>query len=61
MIPILGTVAAQLNGGTEKETKQNTENIIPATNIQNDHHPALLSLLAGELSVKSEEIHDFEL
>ncbi|EDR12817.1 aspartyl aminopeptidase [Laccaria bicolor S238N-H82] len=29
--------------------------------IQDNHHPALLSLLAGELSIAPEEIHDFEL
>lgn len=63
MVPILGTVAAQLNGETETEqdNKQETKTIKPATNIQSDHHPALLSLLAGELSVKAEEIHDFEM
>lgn len=63
MVPILGTVAAQLNGETETEqdNKQETKTIKLATNIQGDHHPALLSLLAGELSVKTEEIHDFEM
>lgn len=61
MVPILGTVAAQLNGDTEKDKKQDAERIVAASNVQDDHHPALLSLLAGELSVKAEEIHDFEL
>jgi len=32
-----------------------------ASSIQDNHHPALLSLLAGELSIAPEEIHDFEL
>ena len=34
---------------------------IAASNAQENHHPALLSVLADELSVASEEIHDFEL
>jgi len=32
-----------------------------ASSIQNNHHSVLLSLLAEELNVKPEEIHDFEL
>jgi hypothetical protein len=32
-----------------------------ASSIQDNHHPVLLSLLAEELNVKPDEIHDFEL
>ncbi|KAJ7047472.1 aspartyl aminopeptidase [Mycena alexandri] len=56
-IPILGQVASQLNEpAAEKDAGPQK-----ASSIQNNHHPALLSLLAGELSVAPEEIHDFEL
>lgn len=57
-MPILGLLASQLNsgpGGTPPSAPKEDENTTP------HHHPALLSLLAEELSVKSEEIHDFEL
>ncbi|KAF7433165.1 hypothetical protein PC9H_005114 [Pleurotus ostreatus] len=57
--PILGLISSQLNAPTtEPEKKPETK---PASSIQDYHHPALLSLLAGELSVAPEEIHDFEL
>ena len=55
-VPILGLVAEQLNSkdaGSKDKSK--------ATSIQDNHHPALLSLLADELSVAPEAIHDFEL
>ncbi|KAF8639770.1 hypothetical protein AX17_001030 [Amanita inopinata Kibby_2008] len=54
-VPILGLIEKQLNEQAEKiETG-------PPTSIQNNHHSALLALLAKELSVVPEEIHDFEL
>lgn len=54
-VPILGLMDAQLN-----ETKP-TDSKKSASSIQDNHHPALLALLAEELSVAPEEIHDFEL
>ena len=33
----------------------------PANGRPDKHHPALLAILAEELSVRPEEIHDFEL
>nr|GAT54037.1 predicted protein [Mycena chlorophos] len=50
-VPILGQVAAQLN-----ETPPSNP-----TNAQQNHHPALIALLADELSIAPETIHDFEL
>jgi aspartyl aminopeptidase len=41
--------------------RSSSKNEQSASNIQDNHHPALLSILAAELSVKPEEIHDFEL
>lgn len=55
-VPILGLVASQLNskpGETMEERR--------AASIQDNHHPEILSLLANELSVAPEYIHDFEL
>lgn len=54
-VPILGQIADKLNGDDSR--KQTTL----ASSIQENHHPALLSVLAEELSVSPEEIHDFEL
>lgn len=56
-VPILGQeIAAQLNAETKGvKTKGN------GLDISRNHHPALLGLLAEELSVKPEEINDFEL
>ncbi|KAF8558871.1 peptidase M18, aminopeptidase I [Imleria badia] len=53
-VPILGLIENQLNSDT-----QNSGTSI-ASSIQENHHPALLSILANELSVAPEEIHDFE-
>jgi aspartyl aminopeptidase len=54
-VPILGQIADKLNGDNAyKRTAV-------STSIQDNHHPALLSLLADELSVSPGEIHDFEL
>ncbi|KAJ7499021.1 aspartyl aminopeptidase [Mycena latifolia] len=55
-VPILGQIASQLN-----ESTAGKEPVKKATSVQDNHHPALLSLLANELSVAPEEIHDFEL
>ncbi|KIL70156.1 hypothetical protein M378DRAFT_156218 [Amanita muscaria Koide BX008] len=56
-IPILGLIEKQLNGQKEKES--NDAGTASAT--QDNHHAALLELLANELSITSEEIQDFEL
>lgn len=55
--PILGLLASNLNAPTDK-VQSNDNN---ASSIQDNHHPALLALLAEEMNVKPEEIHDFEL
>jgi aspartyl aminopeptidase len=57
MVPILGLIADQLNRKSE-ESKTEQPN---ASSVQGNHHPALLSLLADELSISVEEIHDFEM
>ncbi|KAJ7781348.1 aspartyl aminopeptidase [Mycena metata] len=57
-VPILGQVASQLNEPAPTPMDSGPQK---ASSIQNNHHSALLSLLAGELSVAPEEIHDFEL
>ena len=54
-VPILGQIADKLN--EDSSPKQTTL----ASSIQENHHPAFLSLLAEELNVSPEEIHDFEL
>ena len=54
-VPILGQIADKLN----EDNVRNQPAI--ASSIQENHHPALLSLLAEELNVSPEEIHDFEL
>jgi aspartyl aminopeptidase len=65
-VPILGQIASQLNSSrhesssTEADSTSKVEEP-PASSIQTKHHPALLSLLANELSIKAEDIHDFEL
>ncbi|KAJ7179226.1 aspartyl aminopeptidase [Mycena filopes] len=56
-VPILGQIASQLNESVSEKDLPPQK----ASSIQNNHHPALLSLLADELSVGPEEIHDFEL
>lgn len=58
-VPILGLVANQLNAFSGSESKNSSK--VSASSNQENHHPALLSVLAEELSVVPEEIHDFEL
>lgn len=55
MIPILGMAANALSG-TPKDGQVSASAVGP-----DNHHPALLSLLADELSVAPECIADFEL
>ena len=54
--PIFGLLASNLNAPTDSNNDE-----WPTSSIQGNHHPALLSVLAEQLSVKPEEIHDFEL
>lgn len=56
-VPIAGLIESELNSKPEKDEKKDQK----ASSIQDNHHPAILSLLANELSVAAEEIHDFEL
>lgn len=58
--PILGLLASDLNAPADK-VQSNDNNEHTASSIQGNHHPALLALLAEEMNVKPEEIHDFEL
>ena len=60
--PILGLLASNLNAPKDNLKVQcNDNNEQAASSIQDNHHPALLALLAEEMNVKPEEIHDFEL
>ncbi|KAI0254368.1 aspartyl aminopeptidase [Lactifluus subvellereus] len=56
--PILGLLASDLNAPADKARSSGNN---AASSIQHNHHPALLSLLAEEMGVKPEAIHDFEL
>ncbi|KAK7470758.1 hypothetical protein VKT23_002177 [Stygiomarasmius scandens] len=56
-VPILGLISSQLNAKPDSTEKKD----IKASSIENNHHSVLLSLLADELSVAPDEIHDFEL
>lgn len=69
-VPILGQVATELNRGTRSDPDPDSDSeksgsirAIPsiASSVQENHHPALLSLLAQELTVAPADIHDFEL
>lgn len=60
-IPILGMIESQLNASTSDKDEETRKVPKIASSIQEYHHPALLELLASELSVVPEEIHDFEL
>ncbi|KAG6857338.1 hypothetical protein H0H87_005641 [Tephrocybe sp. NHM501043] len=60
-VPILGLLESQLNAKKE-DANARTSDVPPvASSIQANHHSELLSLLASELSIAAEEIHDFEL
>ena len=59
--PILGLLASNLNARVDKVPSNSKNEEQTASSIQDNHHSALLSLLAEEMSVKPEEIHDFEL
>jgi len=58
--PILGLIADNLNKGSQSKVETEASES-DASSIQDKHHPQLLSLLAEELSVQPEQIHDLEL
>ncbi|KAG6918918.1 hypothetical protein DXG01_010573 [Tephrocybe rancida] len=60
-VPILGLLESQLNATQDKNDAGKSDTQQKASSIQANHHSELLSLLAGELSIVPEEIHDFEL
>ncbi|ELU45474.1 aspartyl aminopeptidase [Rhizoctonia solani AG-1 IA] len=61
-IPILGQVASQLNGPPVPETSDKNPVIgVAGSNVQTNHHASLIDLIAEDISVSPEEIHDFEL
>ncbi|KAF5337729.1 hypothetical protein D9611_014528 [Ephemerocybe angulata] len=60
-VPILGLLEGQLNATKSEDKEKFPERPKVASSVQENHHPQLLQLLAGELSVAPEEIHDFEL
>jgi aspartyl aminopeptidase len=64
-VPILGLLESQLNSPADEsdddKPPRNRDIDRVASSIQGNHHPALLALLAGELSIAPEAIHDFEL
>lgn len=54
-VPILGLISEELNAKPTESTEAK------ASSITDNHHSALLQLLASELSVVPDEIYDFEL
>jgi aspartyl aminopeptidase len=56
-VPILGLLEKELNG--KKDTSEREAG--SPSSVRENHHLALLSLLANEHSISPEEIHDFEL
>jgi aspartyl aminopeptidase len=58
--PILGLLASNLNASA-REVQGNGKIEQTASYIHDNHHPALIALLAEDMGVKPEEIHDFEL
>ncbi|KAF8076281.1 aspartyl aminopeptidase [Lyophyllum atratum] len=65
-VPILGLLETQLNARKDasddnEDKPDKSEPPQKASSIQANHHSELLALLAGELSIAEEQIHDFEL
>ena len=60
MVPVLGLISSQLNNSTSGKTEVKSGESV-ASSIQANHHPALISLIADDLSLAPEQIHDFEL
>ncbi|KAF5322387.1 hypothetical protein D9619_000446 [Psilocybe cf. subviscida] len=59
-VPILGLIEFESNATPTKAEPAGPVEVM-ASSIQENHHPALLSLITSELSIAPEEIHDFEL
>jgi hypothetical protein len=63
-VPVLGQVATQLNLPANPDKKKDQvpdePKKIPASDIQCNHHPALLSLLSRQFSITPDRIHDFD-
>ena len=64
-VPIFGQAAAQLNSPANPDKKKDDVpdegQKLPASDIQSNHHPALLSLLSEQLAITAEQIHDFDM
>lgn len=65
-IPILGLISSELNANraaapAKKDDDSDSEPPTPSPSGNSKHHPALLQLLAEELSVAPEDVEDFEL
>ncbi|KAI0049635.1 peptidase M18, aminopeptidase I [Auriscalpium vulgare] len=62
-IPILGQVASELNATPKPDVAKTNDSReeSSASSIQANHHSVLLALLAAELQVEPDAIHDFEL
>ncbi|KAG8746399.1 hypothetical protein FRC10_005110 [Ceratobasidium sp. 414] len=60
-MPILGLISSQLNTASTGSSEEKFSIPPGGSSVQTNHHPALLELLANEISVAPEEIHDFEL
>ncbi|KAG9015887.1 hypothetical protein FRB90_004308 [Tulasnella sp. 427] len=65
-IPILGLISSQLNAQRsaappKKDDDSDSEPPTPSPSGSSKHHPALLDLIAEELSVAPEDVEDFEL
>ncbi|KAG6813505.1 hypothetical protein H0H92_010530 [Tricholoma furcatifolium] len=60
-VPILGLLENQFNTKKDENGSVQGNAQSKASSIQANHHSELLSLLAAELSITPDEIHDFEL
>ena len=61
-VPILGRIESLLNQpGKDNDPPAGQPTEKKASSIQDNHHSALLSLIAEELSVSADAVHDFEL
>nr|AJD23160.1 aspartyl aminopeptidase [Onygena corvina] len=59
LLPICGMVAAELSKTSESESEN--ESVTPFKKMTERHHPCLIELLSTELSVKADDIIDFEM
>jgi aspartyl aminopeptidase len=63
-VPILSQIAAQFNPPTTDSDSDDSSSETPtqaSSDTTNNHHPGLLSVIAEELSIAPEDIHDLEL